>query len=264
MTMPPGAIPSGSVTGTSVGLSWSATTTPPADGYVVQAFDAATDTPRAVGSGCSGVVGATSCTETGAPDGTWYYTVTPALHTWRGAPSTPGTAVTVEARDPVPTAVHLVNGDHGTAGIVDANEDQVAISFSEPLSVASICNDWTDDALDQSLTGAEVVVHLTDVAGTTNLTATTTGVGQCTLHLGTVDLGADYLGSSSATFTNSRVAWSVASRKLVVTFGDLDTGTLASTPVSAATATFTPDGAITDRFGHAVVTTPITTTGQRC
>lgn len=264
MTVPAGATPSAAAAGTSIDVAWAPTTSPPATGYVVRAYDATSGAVRAVGSGCDGLVTGTSCTESDVPDGTWRYTVTPRVSGWSGAAGPASTDVVVEARDPSPTALLLVNGAGGSAGVVDPGEDHAVITFSEPLSVASLCSDWSNDAADQSESGPGVTVTLSDTGGTTHLAVTTMGPGRCTPHFGTVDLGADYLTSPTAIFTGSKVEWNVASRSLTVTLGALDSGTLRLSPVAPATATYTPDAAVTDRFGHPVVTTPITADGQRC
>lgn len=59
------------------------------DGYIVQRYDAVTDEPQTMLSGCTGTITATTCTELGLPEGRWKYTVTPVLaDNWRGTEST--------------------------------------------------------------------------------------------------------------------------------------------------------------------------------
>jgi hypothetical protein len=97
-TMPAGNTPSGSVSGNSVTVSWSATTFSDGGavaGYVVKRYNAITGAPAAVGAACSGIVAATSCTETGVAIGSWKYSVTPAHGNWRGAESGQSTTVIV-------------------------------------------------------------------------------------------------------------------------------------------------------------------------
>jgi hypothetical protein len=267
MIVPAGSQPVAGATGAAVSVTWSATTDPPATGYVVRAYDAASGVERSVGTSCGGVVAALTCTESSVPDGTWRSSITPRVHAWVGSESARSDPVTVEAADPAPTALALVNGGGPTGvGRIDPTLDEIRITFSEPLAVSSICDAWSDDAADQEVSGTGVVVTIADNGGDNTLTVT---ANACTvLHIGTVALGADYLiGTTTGTFsgtgsTASRVSWDYATRTLVVHLGAVTGGTLAS-GVSTATATYTPDATITDRFGHAIITTPFLAAGQR-
>ena len=97
-TMPPGATPSASATGSSVALRWSAAQFAdgtPVGGYVITRYDAINGSAGAVGAGCAGVVTTTTCTELSVSSGTWVYTVTPVQANWVGSPSPPSQPVTV-------------------------------------------------------------------------------------------------------------------------------------------------------------------------
>jgi hypothetical protein len=97
-TMPAGNVPSGTVAGNAVTLTWTASTF--ADGgavpsYVVRRFNSVTSAEETVLANCAGLVSATTCTENGVPTGTWRYTVTPAAGVWRGTQSAQSAVVTV-------------------------------------------------------------------------------------------------------------------------------------------------------------------------
>jgi hypothetical protein len=101
MALPAGNTPgAASPLGTStVNVSWAAATGgAPVTGYEVHSFDATTGNPRSVGGGCAGIVSATSCTETGVPNGSWKYTTTARLQLWSGAPSSLSSAVGVDTQ----------------------------------------------------------------------------------------------------------------------------------------------------------------------
>src|SRR3989454_4149416 len=87
-TMPAGSTPTVSVSNRSVTVSWSQATIGGAAvaGYVVKRYDTGGNA-QTIGSGCSGTVSSTSCTETGVPGGTWKYTVTPIQGNWVGGES---------------------------------------------------------------------------------------------------------------------------------------------------------------------------------
>lgn len=96
--MPAGDEPDGLASGTSVAVSWTAATFPNGSGvagYVIDRYNATTGAPATVGSGCSGTVTATSCTDTSVPAGSWKYTVTPTQGNWTGSPSPASSPVTV-------------------------------------------------------------------------------------------------------------------------------------------------------------------------
>jgi hypothetical protein len=97
-TMPAGNVPSGSVAGNSVTLTWTASTFAgggAVPSYVVRRFNNVTSAEATVLANCAGLVSATTCTENGVAIGTWRYTVTPAAGVWRGTQSAQSTAVTV-------------------------------------------------------------------------------------------------------------------------------------------------------------------------
>ncbi|MDX6372104.1 MAG: hypothetical protein QOD98_1092, partial [Nocardioidaceae bacterium] len=102
-----GATPTASATGASVTVSWAATTLAngqAVSGYVVKRYDAGTLAAQTILTACTGTVATTSCVETGVPNGSWKYTVTPVLATsWQGAESTKSAAVTVNNDVTAPT-----------------------------------------------------------------------------------------------------------------------------------------------------------------
>ena len=102
-TVGAGARPTGVPTGGSVALSWAASTLgsgQAVSGYTVIRYSAG-NVPQTVGGTCSGLVAATTCTETGVPTGTWTYTITPRFATnWTGAESPKSSNVVVDATPP--------------------------------------------------------------------------------------------------------------------------------------------------------------------
>jgi hypothetical protein len=97
ITLPGGSTPSASVSGQSVTVSWSATSLPGGGnvtGYRVRRYSSG-GVLQSIGAGCSGTVGATTCTETNVPAGSWRYAVVPVQGNWSGAESGQSAAVTV-------------------------------------------------------------------------------------------------------------------------------------------------------------------------
>jgi hypothetical protein len=97
ITLGSGAQPSGSVTGRSVTVSWSATALPggaSVSGYTIRRYSTG-GTLQSIGSACSGTVSATSCTEASVPPGTWRYSVQPRHGNWIGTEGAQSTTVTV-------------------------------------------------------------------------------------------------------------------------------------------------------------------------
>ncbi|HEY3671328.1 MAG TPA: hypothetical protein VGN51_10375 [Acidimicrobiia bacterium] len=265
LTMPAGATPTATVDGNDVTVAWAATTNPPATGYTVRAFDALSGVERPITAACSGVVAALTCTEHGVPDGTWRYSVIPRLNSWVGFEGDRSAAATVDVAAPEPIALALTNVTGGTPGVIDPELDQLSVRFSEALEVDSICSTWSDNAMNQTLTGDDVVVTITDNAGDNTLNVTTT---QCSLNFGAISLGTDYLTGPTATFSgtgthSSTLRWNVATHTLTLELGDLASGTLQSTPTAAATVTYTPANALVDLANNHITTSGFTATAQR-
>ena len=261
-TMPAGNQPTATVTGSAeVQVSWSASSGgAPVTGYEVHAYDATSGAPRAVGASCAGIVAATSCSESAVPDGSWRYAVVPRSSAWAGAESPLSAAVLVDSTPPSVAGVSLTNGD----GVITPGTDELRITFSEALSTASVCSAWSG-SVDQSLGGSGVVVTITDNGSNDALTVASAA---CTLHVGSLATGGDYVlvtstFSGATAGTESRVTWTAATRQLTVHIGAQTAGLLNVLPQAATTVSYTPDASITDEAGNAVVTTPFSAAAQR-
>jgi hypothetical protein len=91
-----GNVPTGTVSGRSVTVSWTASGgTVPVSGYVVKRYDSTTGVVQTIGSGCSGTIAGLTCTEQAVPGGQWRYSITTLNNNWRGAESAKSAAATV-------------------------------------------------------------------------------------------------------------------------------------------------------------------------
>jgi hypothetical protein len=101
MTMSSGNQPTATVgtpAGSTVDVTWPASSGgAPVAGYEVRSYDAASGISRTVGAACAGIVGATSCSETNVPDGSWRYSVTPRQQAWAGAESPLSNPIVVDS-----------------------------------------------------------------------------------------------------------------------------------------------------------------------
>jgi hypothetical protein len=85
--LPAGLQPTAAVSGRNVAVSWTAPSGgAPPSGYLIQRYNLS-GAAQTIGSSCSGVVTATSCTEQAVAPGSWTYSVTPANANWRGGES---------------------------------------------------------------------------------------------------------------------------------------------------------------------------------
>ena len=94
--MPTGGTPTATANVHSVTITWPAASMAngtAAAGYVITRINAINGSPATIGASCSGVVTATSCTETSVPSGTWIYTDTPIQMSWTGTASSPSNSV---------------------------------------------------------------------------------------------------------------------------------------------------------------------------
>jgi hypothetical protein len=96
-SMPTGKTPSVSASGgSSVTVTWTAATIVTGvnvAGYTIKRYDPTTQAQATVGSGCSGTITATTCTELNVPAGSWVYTDTPVQMNWTGGQSAQSSTV---------------------------------------------------------------------------------------------------------------------------------------------------------------------------
>lgn len=98
LIMPSGQAASASVTGRNVTVTWTKSTLPngtDVQDYQVTRYDASSGVPSAPLGTCSGNVTGLTCTETGAPSGSWKYAVTPRWNNWMGTPGPQSATVVV-------------------------------------------------------------------------------------------------------------------------------------------------------------------------
>lgn len=100
-TVNQGAKPTVVATGSTVAVSWAASTLSSGGsvaGYVVKRYQASTLALQTILAACNGTISTTSCTEANVPAGLWVYSVTPVLGTnWRGAESPKSDPATVSS-----------------------------------------------------------------------------------------------------------------------------------------------------------------------
>ena len=98
LTMPAGNRPTPRALGSNVTVVWNASVFPSGtqvQGYTVQRYQSGVPGAVPVNAGCSGLITATSCTESNVATGTWTYTVIPVQGGWHGAESPQSSPITV-------------------------------------------------------------------------------------------------------------------------------------------------------------------------
>ncbi|MFW0771801.1 hypothetical protein ACLRGI_01360 [Paenarthrobacter nitroguajacolicus] len=182
-----GARPATAVSGTSVTVTWAASTTTagrPVKGYSVARYATATNgTGIAAAGTCAGTIAALSCVDSNVPTGTWYYAVTPLLSAWQGAESIRSAATALDATPPgapvitAPAYVYSSNVNNvpvsGTAEPGSTVVLTVAGAGAQPLtqtlSTGSSGN-WASPPLDMSAFSEGTISYsarATDAAGNT-------------------------------------------------------------------------------------------------
>ncbi len=103
-TVGQGATPTTTVAGSTVTVSWTASTLSngqAVNGYKIKRYSESTHVSQTILSACTGTVSALSCVESNVPSGDWVYTVTPVFSTnWLGAESQDSDPVTSDATAP--------------------------------------------------------------------------------------------------------------------------------------------------------------------
>lgn len=182
-----GARPTTAVSGTSVTVNWTASTTAagrPVTGYSIARYaTAAEGTGMAAAGTCTGTIAALSCVDNNVPTGTWYYAVTPLLSAWQGAESTRSVATAVDATPPVapvitaPAYVYSSNVNNvpvsGTAESGSTVVLTVTGAGAQPLTQTMTANgsgNWTASPLNMSAFNEGNInysARATDAAGNT-------------------------------------------------------------------------------------------------
>lgn len=181
-TVQAGAQPTASAAKQDLTVSWAASTTTggrAVSGYTVQRYGTASGgTAVAATGGCAGIVATLSCTESGVPNGVWYYTVTPVLGNWAGAEGARSAGViadgippsaSVASISPTPNSAGYNNsspvvinlaaqdqaGGSGVASITYTVDGGAPVTVPASTAAVSVSGDGTHT----------VVYSATDVAG---------------------------------------------------------------------------------------------------
>lgn len=209
--MPAGSTPTVSVSAPNVGLSWTGSTIggQAVNGYIIRRYTTVGGV-QTTGSGCSGTVATTSCTEASVPAGIWKYTIQPVRGNWTGPESSYSANVAVVA---VPTAVVCSNcRTMGSTRYIGASiRSSVSVQVTLPAT---------------SLSTDTVTVKLTDTNNTTVTgtiaasagagTVTVTGLNTTSLIDGTITITAF---SKAATGESSPTASASAVRDIIAPSG---------------------------------------------
>ncbi|HMH58850.1 MAG TPA: LamG domain-containing protein [Galbitalea sp.] len=130
-----GAMPTATAVGTSVNLTWAASTLAngsPVSGYLVKRYNATTLVAQTILSSCAGTITTTSCTESAVPAGSWRYSITPVVGTnWSGAESPLSLVTYTDSTLPVNhLSLSNVSGEAGMSGTTIYYQGGAAGSFT--------------------------------------------------------------------------------------------------------------------------------------
>lgn len=158
-----------------------------------------------------------------------------------------------DAVNPWPASLTINHQDN-----TPSSGDSIKVVFSEPLSEASMCSTWgLDNTKDQTLqpsSGTPVTVRIEDGGAGNDRLRVQSVSGACggAFHFGTIDLGSAGYVAANVDFTSSKIQWN-HNGLLTITLGGTPAGI--SAVASGATATYTPDSAMTDPTGNTVMGT---------
>jgi len=172
--------------------------------------------------------------------------------------------ITVKVDTAPPTATNVLLGNGGTLGRIGA-DDTVTISFNEALDASTICSSWSNDGTTQSRSGSSITVSVTNNAANDSLAVSASN--GCTLHLGTIALGADYV-SSNHTYNgsggnSSSISWDPGAQTITIGLGSSSGSTGENTNVPASTPSYTASTSIQDLVGNAIAAGPYSGTSTR-
>jgi hypothetical protein len=122
------AQPTTSIANRNVTVRWAAPGSgAPVTGYLVRRYDASGNA-QTIGTGCSGTIATTTCTETAVPAGTWRYRVTTVNAKWRGPESAASALVSVLVAQTLTTSAWDLR---------DSSAGGSAVNVSDPIAFAS-------------------------------------------------------------------------------------------------------------------------------
>ncbi|WP_045729408.1 Ig-like domain-containing protein [Pseudarthrobacter chlorophenolicus] len=190
----------------------------------------------------SGTAWSTTVDISSLADGTLTYT---ASATDAAGNNTTATASGTTTKDTVPPTLTGITGTNGNKAGLDRG-DLLAISFSEAMDPAKFCPGWNGG----SLTGT---ITLSNGANTANDAVSFTSSSCTGLDLGTVLLGADYVGSTAVTFSGngnnvSTLSWDSSGKVLTLRFG-VASGNVAN-PTQGSPSYSPPLSGLTDLAGN--------------
>jgi hypothetical protein len=168
---------------------------------------------------------------------------------------------TIDTTAPTVTSITLANGT--TLGTAD-NGDSVVIQYSEQMDATKFCSTWTNSGIQSLSSNNDVTVSIADNGTNDTLTATS---ATCTLQLGSVALGGNYVPTGGATFRGpnagkSTISWDPSTQKLTITLGNKNTGTV-NPSVVVGTPVYTPASGLSDLVGNALSTSAVNGTSSR-
>jgi len=171
-TLPTGNVPVASAVSTDVTVRWTPNSFSGATlGYALTRYPAAGGagtavacTPTAAGGG------QLQCTDSGAPVGTWQYTITPTLNLWRGGESARSTAVTVFNDATAPTTTATPSPALPAPGWYRTTPVSVTLSASDNVGGSGVAQTkYTLDGTDPRTSGTAIVY-----TGAISISSTTT------------------------------------------------------------------------------------------
>jgi hypothetical protein len=133
--MPAGNTPTVSVSGSSVTVSWAASSFSgggAVSGYLVKRYSSG-GAPQTIGTNCAGTISALTCTENAVPAGSWKYSVTPKQSNWLGAESPQSSAANVTVT--ISTSAWDLRDDSGA----ESNQSS-AVAFATDTRTAASGN----------------------------------------------------------------------------------------------------------------------------
>ena len=207
------------------------------DGYIVKRYDTG-DIAQTVNPSCAGTIGTLSCLETNVPDGSWKYTVTPAVGLWRGTESAPRT-VTVGATKLVFTSSAQTAGAGTSTGLI-------TVQRQDASSVATTVGSRTVTLSSNAGTGT-----FRNAADSAVITTVTIPDGQSSVTLRYRDTaaGTPLITASSGTLT-------AATQNVTVNAAAASQLAFTAAPASAtAGSAFSPQAQVTvqDTYGNTVL-----------
>ncbi|WP_240684921.1 Ig-like domain-containing protein [Arthrobacter nitrophenolicus] len=185
-------------------------------------------------------------------DGTLTYTAATTDSAGNSGTATAAGTTSKGTAAPAAAGITLTNG--GSKQGTPERSDTLTIRFDDAMDPTKFCPNWNGAALSGTATISNGTTSTNDTINFTTNTCTSPVIG-------TILLGADYVGSQAAVFgangNASTLTWDATAKTLTVKLGNYSNNSGSVSTVTSGSPSYAPAASLTDLAGNSVLTTAV-------